>query len=70
MITHDQVGCHANILVKTLKNVPLLNERSYDLKTWHAALGHWGPELYKLYITDDPELTLTYITSRLNYTCI
>ena len=27
---------------------------------------HWGLKLYKVYINDDPELTLTYFTARSN----
>ena len=31
---------------------------------------HWGLKLYKVYINDDPGLTLTYFTARSNWvTC-
>ena len=31
---------------------------------------HWGHKLYKVYINDDPGLTLTYFTARSNWvTC-
>ena len=35
----------------------LLLQKSYDLETWHA---HYVLKLYKVYINDDPELTLTH----------
>ena len=28
---------------------------------------HWGLKLYKVYINDDPGLTLTYFTARSNW---
>ena len=28
---------------------------------------HWGLKLYKMYINDDPGLTLTYFTARSNW---
>ena len=28
---------------------------------------HWGLKLYKMYINDDPGLTLTYFTTRSNW---
>ena len=32
---------------------------------------HWGLQLYKLYINDDPALTLTYYMARSNWvTCM
>ena len=32
---------------------------------------HWGLKLYKVYINDDPGLTLTYFTARSNWvTCM
>ena len=50
-------------MIKTFKNLLLQNQKSYDLETWHVAL---GIKLYKVYINDDPGLTLTYFTSRSN----
>ena len=37
---------------------------SYDFETWHI---HQGLKLYKVYINDDPVLTLTYFTARSNW---
>ena len=51
-------------MVKTFKNLLLQNQKSYDLETWHVALG--TQKLYKIYINDDPGLTLTYFTARSN----
>ena len=45
-------------MVRTLKD--LQNQKSYDLETWRVALGT------QVYINDDPGLTLTYFTTRLN----
>ena len=50
-------------MVKTFKNLLLQNQKSCDLETWHVAL---GTKLYKVYINDDPGLTLTYFTARSN----
>ena len=50
-------------MVKTFKNLLLQNQKSYDLETLHVAL---GTKLYKVYINNDPELTLTYFTTRSN----
>ena len=50
---------------KTFKNLLLQNQKSYDLETWHVALGcvwYSFVKLYKFYINDDPGLTLTYFT--------
>ena len=44
-------------MAKTFKNLLLQNPKSYDLEFWHAAF-------YKVYINDDPELTLTYFMER------
>ena len=41
----------------------LRNLKSFDLKTW---LEHWGFEVNKVYINDNPVLTLTYFTARSN----
>ena len=49
---------------KNLKNLLLQNQKSYDLETWHVSLGTQA--LYKVYINDDPGLTLTYFTARSN----
>ena len=50
-------------MVKTFKNLLLQNQKSYDLETWHVELGF---KLYKVYINNDPGLTLTYFTARSN----
>ena len=50
-------------MVKTLKNLLLQNQKSYDLE---LGMYHWGLKLYKIYINDDPGLTLTYFTARSN----
>ena len=44
-------------MVKTFKNLLLQNQKSYDLETWHVALGT------QVCINDDPGLTLTYFTA-------
>ena len=50
-------------MVKTFKNFKLQNHKSYDLETWHVALGTLALQGY---INDDPGLTLTYFTARSN----
>ena len=50
-------------MVKTVKNLLLQNQKSYDLETWHVAFGTQA--LQSLY-NDDPGLTLTYFTARSN----
>ena len=50
-------------VVKTFKNLLLLNGQSYDLETWHV---HQGLKLYKICINDDLGFTLTYFTARSN----
>ena len=50
-------------MVKTFKNLLLQNQKSYDLETWHVAL---GTHIYKVYINDDPGLTLTCFTAKSN----
>ena len=52
-------------MVKTLKNLLLENQKSYDLKTWHVASGTQAVPII-VYINDDPGLTLTYFTARSN----
>ena len=53
---------------KTFKNLLLQNQKSYDLETWHVTLGTRA--LQRLYINDDPGLTLTYFMARSNWvTC-
>ena len=43
--SHDQAGPY---MVKTFKNLLLQNQKSYDLETWHIALGaHALQSLYK-----------------------
>ena len=51
---------------KNLKNLLLQNQNSFDLETWHAAL---GLKFYKVCINDDPLLTLTYFTARSKSKC-
>ena len=41
----------------------LQNQKSYYLETWHVSL---GTQVYKVYINDDPGLTLTDFTARSN----
>ena len=48
----------------TFKNLLLQKQKSYDLETWHVAL---GLKLYKAYINDDPGLTLAYFTCFCSY---
>ena len=50
-------------MVKTCENLLLQNRKSYDLKTWHVS--SWT-KFYKVYINDDPGLTLTYFTAMSN----
>ena len=50
-------------MVKTFKNLLLQNQKSYDLETWHVAL---GTQALQSCINDDPGLTLTYFTARSN----
>ena len=50
---------------KTFKNLLLQNQKSYDLESWHVSLGG-GVKLYKVYINDDPELTLTHFKTMSN----
>ena len=50
-------------MVKSFKNLLLQNQKSYDLETWHVAL---GLQALQNYINDDPGLTLTYFTARSN----
>ena len=33
---------------------------------WKLGIQHLGPKTYKVYINDDPRLTLTYFTTRSN----
>ena len=49
-------------MVKTLKNLLLQNQKSYDLETWHVAAP--GLQLYQV-INDDS--VLTYFTARSNW---
>ena len=50
-------------MLKTLKNLLLWNQKATDLETWYAAL---GARLLLSLLNDDPGLTLTYFTARLN----
>ena len=50
-------------MVKTFKNL-LKNQKSYDLET---CMQHQGLKLYKVYINDDPGLTMTYFMARSNW---
>ena len=45
---------------KTFKNLILQNNKSYDLRVWHVAS---GTLTYKVYVNDDPGLTLNYFTT-------
>ena len=51
-------------MVKTFKNLLLQNQKTFDLETWHVAL---GTQALLVYVNDDPGLTLTYFTSRSNW---
>ena len=42
----------------------VMDRKSFDLETWHAAL---GLKLYKVCINGDPGLTLTYFTAWSNW---
>ena len=48
-------------MVKTLKNLLLRKQKAYDLETWH-----WVVEYCQVCSNDDPGLTWTYFTTRLN----
>ena len=37
---------------------------------FNLGMYHWGLKLYKMYINDDPGLTLTYFTARSNWVAI
>ena len=50
-------------MLKTLKNLLLWNQKATDLETWYAAS---GARLLLSLLNDDPGLTLTYFTARLN----
>ena len=50
-------------MVKTLKNLLLLNQNTKDLETWYAAS---ALEYYQICSNDDPGFTLTYFTARSN----
>ena len=50
-------------MVKTFKNLLLQKQKSYDLETWHVALGTQALQSLQ---NDDPGLTLTYFTARSN----
>ena len=50
-------------MVKTLKNIPLQNQKADDLETWYVAL---GARVLPNCSNDDPGLTLTYFTGRSN----
>ena len=51
-------------MVKIFKKFLLQNQKSYDLETWQEALG--SEKLFKVYINDDPGLTLTYLRASSN----
>ena len=61
--SHDQDGRHADILVKSLKNLLLQNQRPMILK---LGMQHRVLEYYQVCSNDDPGLTLTYLTARSN----
>ena len=46
-------------MVKTFKNLLLENQKSYDLE---LSIKHLGLKFFKVYINDDPRMTLTYST--------
>ena len=50
-------------MVKSLKNLILQNQKADDLETWYAAS---GARILSSCSNDDPGLTLTYFTARLN----
>ena len=52
-----------SIYGKPFNNLPLQNQKAYDLGTWYVALGKLGLPICS---DDDPRLTLTYLTSRSN----
>ena len=51
-------------MVESFKNLLLQNQKSYDLDTWHVAL---GTQALQSFINDDPGLTLTFFTCFCNY---
>ena len=54
-----------SFMLKTFKNLILQNQKSYDLETWHAALGSQALQS-TVYINDDHGLTFAYFMARLN----
>ena len=60
----DQDGRHAHILSKPLKYFFFRTGSPMILK---LGMQHQRLKIYKLYINDDPGLTLTYFTARSNW---
>ena len=60
--SHNHVGHHACIWSKPLKNLKRTG-RPMILK---LGLQHLGLKFFKIYINDDPAMTLTYFTARSN----
>ena len=56
--SHDQHGRHAHIWQQAFKSLLLQNHKSDALENWHTAK---GLEPYKVYIKDDPRLTLAFL---------
>ena len=55
----------ANVdMLKTFKN---LSSRTKSPMTLKLDMQHLGHKLYKVYINDDPELIVTYFTTRSNF---
>ena len=50
-------------MVKPFKNIILQNQKANATGTWYVALGYKALQVCS---NDDPRLTFTYITSRLN----
>ena len=56
-------------MVETFKNPLLHNLKFYDLETWpflKLVMQHFALKLYKVYLNDDPGLTLIYFTAMSN----
>ena len=48
---------------KTCENLLLQNQKASDIDTWYVA---WEYGAYRVSSSDDPRLTLTYLTTRSN----
>ena len=49
------------------KNIKKIFSRTRSPMILKLGMYHWGLKLYKVYINDDPGLTLTYFTTRSNW---